>query len=227
MSDATKLMHLKRILDLDSINKFLSWKVLKDNTMNTITDINSLTCPICLESGGLFVQTKCNHNIHKECMNNYLNNKCPMCRNDMYEEYEFFDVSTLTMRDIVNIKQMIYYERLTRIPLTCLAFNFAFDMHDDIRDLFINVDESRAFEINLKLNHHYKPNKIKYLDSFYIKGPYTYYNLVNNVLSIIKKINNKDGFNPLMFSIEVSNPNQVNLEVDNTDNINIFDILTL
>ena len=148
-----KLMHLKYLLDLDDINKFLSWKMLKDNTLKTVNDLDSAFCPICLESDGLFVKTECGHHIHKDCMNNYLSNKCPMCRSDMYEEYEPLDTSVISMKNLMNVKQMIYYERLTGTYLTSLAFNFNFGVYDDIRDLFIQAYESRSFEVNLKLKH--------------------------------------------------------------------------
>tara|TARA_Y100000589_G_C26806199_1_gene487847 strand:+ start:342 stop:593 length:252 start_codon:yes stop_codon:yes gene_type:complete len=51
-----------------------------------INDTKDYDCKVCLENienGSIIYDLKCNHKIHKECLDNWLNlnkNTCPICK---------------------------------------------------------------------------------------------------------------------------------------------------
>jgi hypothetical protein len=107
MSDNTKMSHKQQALAYKKIVKFIKSKDVKttgkrtrytshnENTINVLKTkkkVNtSIECPICLAEKGNFDILGCGHSICKDCHVNMantpsLNNKCPLCRKNMFSE---------------------------------------------------------------------------------------------------------------------------------------------
>ena len=64
-------------------------------------------CAICLNNNGTFIKTVCNHEFHKDCLNEWIKYKenCPICRQNL-ENFDFKNAFISIVYDILWVVRM-------------------------------------------------------------------------------------------------------------------------
>jgi hypothetical protein len=59
-------------------------------------------CAICLNNNGTFIKTVCNHEFHKDCLNEWIKYKenCPICRQNL-ENFDLKNALISVVYDII------------------------------------------------------------------------------------------------------------------------------